>query len=38
MKRVKKFEDDFFEYDNVYNMEADELRTESVVDNSVWYS
>lgn len=40
MKKVKRVveEDYSFEYDNVYNMEADELRSESGFDNSIWYS
>lgn len=39
MKSVRRKEEDyFFEYDNVYNMEPDELRVESASDTSVWYS
>ena len=39
MKSVRRKEEDyFFEYDNVYNMEPDELRAESASDTSVWYS
>lgn len=39
MKSVRRKEEDyFFEYDNVYNMEQDELRVESASDTSVWYS
>ena len=34
----KKEEEYFFEYDNVYNLEHDELRAESDSDTSVWYS
>ena len=34
----KKEEEYFFEYDNVYNLEHDELRAESASDTSVWYS
>ena len=38
MKRVKKVEEDYyFEYDNVYNMDPDELRVESGNDSSVCY-
>jgi len=39
MKNGRKKEDqDFFEYDNVYNMEQDELRVDLASDTSVWYS
>ena len=39
MKSVRRKEDEyFFEYDNVYNLEHDELRAESASDTSVWYS
>jgi hypothetical protein len=39
MKNGRRNEErDFFEYDNVYNMEPDELRMESASDTSVWYS
>jgi len=39
MKNGRRKEDEyFFEYDNVYNLEHDELRAESASDTSVWYS
>lgn len=31
-------EAEYFEYDNVYNVERDELRMDSASDTSVWYS
>ena len=34
--RVSDFE--YFEYDNVYNLEHDELRADSTTIPSVWYS
>ena len=39
MKNARRKEEEYyFEYDNVYNMEPDELRAESASDTSVWYS